>query len=236
MNWGQKVEPMGSADEGIVLALEAGLAGGTVSILRHGSQIDFSVGQESVSKSEDILAMIERLLEKNGIKRRDIGLIAVSDEPGSLTGLRIGLATAKGLADSLAKRVFRMSLLDALAVLSDTKDSVFCGYFAKNRGFYYKGYSFRDERYAPQGSSGYQPARAEFACLLDKAREEFATFVFNEDLYLELRDIFEQRDASDLSKIRIVKGNPAEILGRLAASYASDNVSKPETLFLDETP
>jgi tRNA threonylcarbamoyladenosine biosynthesis protein TsaB len=51
-----------------------------------------------LTHSEQLLPLIERLLKITKVKRTDIGGIAIAGGPGSFTGLRIGMATAKGLA------------------------------------------------------------------------------------------------------------------------------------------
>jgi tRNA threonylcarbamoyl adenosine modification protein YeaZ len=59
-------------------------------------------GEESTidknSASENLLFLIDNLMKNSAIKFDDINAIAVSIGPGSYTGLRIGLSTAKGLA------------------------------------------------------------------------------------------------------------------------------------------
>jgi len=54
----------------------------------------------SASRSEKLIPYIDFLLDEIGIDFSDIDLIAVSIGPGSFTGLRVSLATAKGLAFS----------------------------------------------------------------------------------------------------------------------------------------
>ena len=54
-----------------------------------------------MAQSERLLPALDRLLELAGLRAEDLELIAVSSGPGSFTGLRIGLAAAKGLALTL---------------------------------------------------------------------------------------------------------------------------------------
>ena len=65
--------------------------------------------------SETILPMIESALASLSLAVRDIDLFAVSNGPGSFTGVRIGTATVKGLAFSSGKPCVGVSTLEALA-------------------------------------------------------------------------------------------------------------------------
>jgi tRNA threonylcarbamoyladenosine biosynthesis protein TsaB len=108
----------------IVLAIETALHPGSVSILRGASEIDFHVGSAEVSRSEDLLPVISDLLEKNRINQKQIDLIGVSIGPGSFTGVRVGIATAKGLALGIEGECVGVSTLEVLAASSEKKGKV----------------------------------------------------------------------------------------------------------------
>jgi tRNA threonylcarbamoyladenosine biosynthesis protein TsaB len=65
--------------------------------------------------SETILPMVESALKMLGLSVSDIDLFAVSNGPGSFTGVRIGTATVKGLAFGKGKPCVGVSTLEALA-------------------------------------------------------------------------------------------------------------------------
>jgi tRNA threonylcarbamoyladenosine biosynthesis protein TsaB len=58
---------------------------------------------------------IERLLEKNGTTTHQMECFAAASGPGSFTGVRVGLAATKGLAEATGKKVVAVSNLRALA-------------------------------------------------------------------------------------------------------------------------
>lgn len=65
--------------------------------------------------SQTLLPMIHDLVEMIGMKIEEIDAIAIAAGPGSFTGLRIGSATAKGLAFSLNKPIISVPTLEAIA-------------------------------------------------------------------------------------------------------------------------
>src|SRR5205085_12285370 len=66
--------------------------------------------------SAQLVPQIAALFAKNGFHKEDIGAFAVTSGPGSFTGLRVGLAAIKALAEVLAKPIAAVSLLEAIAV------------------------------------------------------------------------------------------------------------------------
>lgn len=66
--------------------------------------------------SAQLVPQIASLLEKHGHSKGDLGAFAVASGPGSFTGLRVGLAAIKALAEALRKPVAAISLLEAVAI------------------------------------------------------------------------------------------------------------------------
>jgi tRNA threonylcarbamoyladenosine biosynthesis protein TsaB len=74
--------------------------------------------------SAQLVPQIAVLLAKHNFGKQDIGAFAVVTGPGSFTGLRIGLAAVKALAEVLAKPIAAISMLQAIAVSDGLQGNV----------------------------------------------------------------------------------------------------------------
>ncbi len=74
--------------------------------------------------SAHLVPLIATLLEKHGHSKRDLGVFAAVNGPGSFTGLRVGLAAIKGLAEALERPIVAISLLEAVACGSRARGRV----------------------------------------------------------------------------------------------------------------
>jgi len=108
----------------ITLAIESAIAGGSLSLLSNESELDRWSGDDMVSRAEELLPNIIEMLERQNLDRKMLGRIAVSLGPGSFTGIRIGIATALGLKNSLSIPCVGMSALEAMAANSNVTGTV----------------------------------------------------------------------------------------------------------------
>jgi tRNA threonylcarbamoyladenosine biosynthesis protein TsaB len=74
--------------------------------------------------SAELVPQIAILIEKHGFSKANIDALAVVSGPGSFTGLRIGLAVIKGLAEALAKPIAAVSLLELLASATHSQGKI----------------------------------------------------------------------------------------------------------------
>jgi len=99
----------------LILAIETATRAGSIS-LTHGNRILSTVtGDSESSHSTDLIENIATVLRDGRANLNDIDLFAVASGPGSFTGLRIGLATAKSLAVNTGKQCVGVSTLTAIA-------------------------------------------------------------------------------------------------------------------------
>ena len=94
----------------LILAFDTATDVATVALVRDGEVLG-----ERRSRAARVLREVEALLQEAGLRAGDVDAIAVGTGPGSYTGLRMGLVTARTLAVSLGVPVAGVSTLDALA-------------------------------------------------------------------------------------------------------------------------
>lgn len=99
----------------LVLGLETSSLQGGVALVGDRGLVCESILNVEATHSERLLPAIDRMLQEAGLGPGDLGGIAVSIGPGSFTGLRIGLSTAKGLAYATGLPVVTVPTLEALA-------------------------------------------------------------------------------------------------------------------------
>jgi tRNA threonylcarbamoyladenosine biosynthesis protein TsaB len=84
-----------------------------------------------------LLPMVEETMRRVGWTLRGLDLIAVTNGPGSFTGLRIAVATAKGLAFAHNTPCAGVSALEAMAWRSAECDGMVCAMMDARRGEFY---------------------------------------------------------------------------------------------------
>jgi tRNA threonylcarbamoyladenosine biosynthesis protein TsaB len=74
--------------------------------------------------SAQLIPQIAALLSGHGFTKQDVGAFAVVSGPGSFTGLRVGLAAVKALAEVLAKPIAAVSLLEVCVFASGAQGKI----------------------------------------------------------------------------------------------------------------
>lgn len=109
-----------------VLAIESSAVVASVAIAEDEKLICEYTLNYKKTHSQTLMPMIEEIVDTVGIKLDTLDLIAVSSGPGSFTGLRIGSATAKGLAHTLNLPIAAVPTLDAIAYNISNTNKLIC--------------------------------------------------------------------------------------------------------------
>jgi len=99
-----------------ILNIETATKNCSVSIAKNGETILCKeIAEEGYSHAEKLHVFIEEVIAESGISVQDLAAVAVSQGPGSYTGLRIGVSAAKGLCFALNIPLIAIDTLQTLA-------------------------------------------------------------------------------------------------------------------------
>lgn len=210
----------------LLLAFETGVGGGSISLFRRGVEIDFWIGSGVVSRSEDILEEIDRMLQRNDTNKKNIGRVVFSSGPGSYTGLRIGASLAKGLSKALG---CRLSACGVLRAMSFGETGIVLSAIPFGRGQACRQYSYGiDETGAassPEASEVILTDSRSFGEFLVRPRGEagYNKLILHESLY---------REFSENGVLEFLRGAPSGLLlknaggnlaGIIARKFSEEN-------------
>ena len=99
----------------MILAIETATEICSVALVQQSNLLSVRSINEKNIHSEQLMVLIDAVLKEASVSIKEVDAIAVSIGPGSFTGLRIGLSTAKGLALSLECPIIAVPTLDGIA-------------------------------------------------------------------------------------------------------------------------
>jgi tRNA threonylcarbamoyladenosine biosynthesis protein TsaB len=131
-----------------ILAIDSSGLTATVALVWDGVMIAEYTTNFKKTHSQTLLPMIDEIVRMTGTVLSDIDGIAIAEGPGSFTGLRIGSATAKGLALVLKKPIIGVPTVEGLAYNFFGSDRVICPIMDARRNQVYTGlYTFEGEKF-----------------------------------------------------------------------------------------
>lgn len=99
----------------LILGIESSAKACSAALCRDGELLAQSYTRTGLTHSRTLLPMIENLLHNTETPKSSLDAVAVAQGPGSFTGIRIGISTAKGLCWGLDIPAVGVSTLEALA-------------------------------------------------------------------------------------------------------------------------
>lgn len=122
-----------------ILAIDTSSKNASVAITENEKKLIELNNADEKTHSQKLMPMIDETLTKTGLSLEDIGLIACCLGPGSFTGVRIGIATAKAFADSKNIPTVGVNSLEELAYNLNTEGHV-CSLIDAGHGNTYAGF------------------------------------------------------------------------------------------------
>ncbi len=109
-----------------ILSIDSSSITASVAITEKGSVLAENFINNGLTHSQTLMPMVEQTIKESGISIKDIDLFAITNGPGSFTGVRIGIASVKGMADALNKKCITVSTLEAIAEPLKNEDVIAC--------------------------------------------------------------------------------------------------------------
>ena len=118
----------------IVLAIDTCEARGSVAILHNGTVLQFVPHTSAEEYSSWLLPAVDSALEAGKSTLGDVDVFAAASGPGSFTGVRIGLTTAKAWSEVFNKPIVAVSRLEAVAAQSERGTPYLASFIDAQRG------------------------------------------------------------------------------------------------------
>ncbi len=128
-----------------ILAFETSAKAASVALTENGKLLAEAYQNTGMTHSQTLMVMAEDALRQCGLKSEDVDAVAVAEGPGSFTGVRIGMAAAKGFAWGRQIPCFGISTLEAMAESLGIWEGIVCPVMDARRAQVYNAL-FRAER------------------------------------------------------------------------------------------
>ncbi len=109
-----------------ILGVDSSATAASASVICDNKLVSEVFSDTGLTHSQTLLPMINSALQMAGITANDLDLIAVCNGPGSFTGVRIGIATVKGIAFTNDIPCVEVSTLESLAYNIASFDGIIC--------------------------------------------------------------------------------------------------------------
>ena len=202
----------------LILSLNVATDGCAAAFLRDGQVLSLVSQECAVGQAEILIPMILQAAEKAGCSLKQTDMVAVARGPGSFTGVRIGLAAAKGIGLALNKPVIGITNFEA------------CAYNLKKKAWIVLE-SKRDDYYAqPFDENG--KALTEPSVMTAEQMKEFLPFNVAGDGARRLKEEFDEKGIGEKIKLLPLFDSSGAIAVGLLALEKKDTPQPPEPVYL----
>ncbi len=122
-----------------ILAIETTGAEASVAVINEREEVFMETSDQKLNHLQNLMPMTDILLKKRGMSIDDIDYIAVSEGPGSFTGIRIGVSSVRALAQALGRETIGVPTLKSFLYHDPEYRGVVCPIFDARRSQIYGG-------------------------------------------------------------------------------------------------
>lgn len=205
-----------------ILAIETTGKSASVAVINEKGQIFEEKCDETLNHLKFLIPMIKVLLQKNNMNIGDLTAIAASEGPGSFTGIRIGVSSARALAQALNLDCISVPTLETFLYNEENNKGIVCPIFDARRSQVYGGaYKWNGEKKVTEVVEGKAYMLDEFLELLKKSllSEQNEVTFFGDGIEVYKAQIEEWQNTSLNDDIQINFAND-EIKYQKASSVA----------------
>ncbi|WP_028855293.1 tRNA (adenosine(37)-N6)-threonylcarbamoyltransferase complex dimerization subunit type 1 TsaB [Psychrilyobacter atlanticus] len=216
----------------VVLGIDASTKTGSVALYDSEigilSEINANI---RLNHSDSLMSIVDMVFDLAKLKPKDIDRVAVSIGPGSFTGIRVGVGTAKGLAYSIGCDIVGVNELDILArTISQTSNKIMSLIDARKGRVYYSVYEYNGDKIENVSHYGAE----ELKLILEGYKDEKITFTGDGSIvYKEIIDeVMGENAIYNLKSNSMVR---AGIMAEMAVEKDADNLYTLEPYYISKT-
>ena len=216
----------------LILAIDTATKIGSVALYEDKTGIIGEINlYVKVNHSNVIMKAVDSLFDLSGYTIKDVDKIAVTTGPGSFTGIRIGVAIAKGLAYSLKKPIIGINELDVLAETGEEREGLIVPLIdARKERVYYSQYKYENRKLVRKE----EYKDGELRDILEKLKGEKVAFIgdgaiVNQELIKEIMG----EDNIVFSKANSIPR--AAMAAQMALHHEDDNIYTLEPFYLNKS-
>lgn len=196
-----------------ILAIETTGAEASVAVINEKGEVFMEASDQKLNHLQNLMPMTDILLKKCGMSIDDVDYIAVSEGPGSFTGIRIGVSSARALAQALGLETISVPTLKSFLYNVPEYRGVICPIFDARRSQVYGGaYQWtgggEDREVVPGAAYGLNELleKLELACkgLLTESGSPLEITFFGDGVAPYKEQILKWQDSSLNTNIRVL--------------------------------
>lgn len=158
-----------------ILAIDSSGLVASVALTEDGHLIAEYTIDYKKTHSQTLLPMLDEIKQMIDLDLSTVDAVAVAAGPGSFTGLRIGAATAKGIAGALSKPIIEIPTMDGMAYNLVGYEGIICPIMDARRNQVYTGFYQFEKDTASRSGFAFRVVKEQFAADIQDVIEQLNT-------------------------------------------------------------